>query len=169
VVEYWNLRRRQIFLGAIFVALLLLTIGQSGSSDTDFTVRLINARSGKPLKEVTVTISAWNGEWKYDPKKPSAKKTTIDATTDAEGRALFRLAQPLPEHIGFLLVPPDDFAGCCRRQNFSPEKVLQSGAVADYDQSKCGELKSKAVPKPGETVIFEKKLTVWEKMGREIP
>ncbi len=169
MLERWNLRGRQVFLGALFVPLFLLTTGQSVLSDTDFTVRLINARSGKPLKDVAVTISAWNGEWKYDPKKPSAKKTKIHATTDAEGRALFRLAQPLPEHIGFLLVPPDDFAGCCCGQNLSPEKVLQSGAIADYDQSKCGDLKSKVVPKPGEIVIFEKKLTALERMRREIP
>jgi len=169
VLERWNLRGRQVFLGAVFVLPFLLTTGQFSPSDTDFAVRLINARSGKPLKGATITVSAWNGEWKYDPKKASTKRTIINVTTDAEGRALFHLPQPLPEHIGFLPVPPDDFAGCCCRQNFSPEAVRHSGAVADYDQSKCGELKSKAVPMPGQIIIFEKKLGAWEKMRREIP
>jgi hypothetical protein len=144
-------------------------IGASRTSDAEFTVRLIDARSGKPLKRVTVRMFAWNGEWSYDPKRPSVKRTKLNAITDAEGRALFRLSQPLPEHIGFLFLAPDDFAGCCCRQNFSPEEVRQSGVVADYDQSKCGGLKSTASPKPGEIVIFEKKLTKWEKMRREIP
>jgi hypothetical protein len=160
---------RQVFLGALFVPLFLLTTGQSSPSDTDVTVRLIDARTGKPLKKATVRMFAWNGEWKYDPRKPAVERTKLNAIADAQGQAVFRLSRPFPEHIGFLLLPPDDFAGCCCRQNLSPQEAWQSGATADYDQSKCGELKSKVVPKPGEIVIFEKKLTAWEKMRREIP
>jgi hypothetical protein len=125
----------------------------------------MDARSGKPLKGILVEMFAWHGQ--SSPRSEGSGNTKVQATTNEEGRAIFHLDEPLPEKVGFLLVPPDDFGGCWGQQ-FSPQEVLQSGAVANF-APKCGRLKWKPFPKPGEIVIFEKKLTSWEKMRREVP
>jgi hypothetical protein len=127
----------------------------------------VNAKTGKPLSKVAVTMHAWNGTFDIH-KPPYPERTAIEAITDAEGVAAFHLTQPAPEHIGFLLGSPTDFYGCWG-QVFSPEIVLREGVVADYNESKCGRLRKPLAAKPGEIVIVERKLTRWEHMLREVP
>ena len=139
------------------------------ASGLDITVRLINARSGKPLREVPVTMFSWNGPATYSPDNIPKSELAAHTATDAEGRAVFHSAQPIPQHIGFSVGTPLDFAGCWRLQDSSPETVLHSGVVAAYNEARCGRLKQQVSAKPGEVVIFEKKPTLWEKMRQEIP
>jgi hypothetical protein len=139
------------------------------ASSQDITVRLINAKSGKPLGKVPVTMFLWNGPPTFRPDNVTKDVIVGHKITDADGQAVFHLPQPLPEHVGFLLEPPMDFLGCWHLQDSSPETVLRSGVVADYNESKCGKLRQQASAGPGEIVIFEKKLTVGEQMRRELP
>ena len=138
-----------------------------GSPPT-ITLHVIDARSGKPLKGIKVEMFTSDAGSSVKPEEPKTKPNkTQEATTDNDGRAVFELFEPLPESVGFLLVPPDDFASCWG-QLFSAKEVLESGAVADF-APRCGKLKWKASAKPGEVLIFEKRLTTWEKMRREMP
>jgi hypothetical protein len=107
----------------------------------------------------------WQGE--SSPRANSDERAKVQTTTNENGKAIFQLGEPLPEKIGFLLVPPDEFGGCWG-QEFSPKDVLQSGAVANF-LPKCGKLKWKVSAVAGEIIIFEKKLTPLEKMRREVP
>ena len=150
-------------------ALLLLWPLVVGASPQDIAVRLINGKSGKPLQGVSVRMTAWNGPPTFRPDNIPKSQVAEHATTDAEGRAVFHLPDPPLEHVGFMLEPPMDFFGCWRRDTLSPETILRSGIVAQYDESNCGELKSKVSAKPGEVIIFEKKLTWWQQLRRELP
>jgi hypothetical protein len=59
--------------------------------------------------------------------------------------------------------------GCWRLVDISPENVMRSGVVADYNESKCGKLKTQVSASPGEVVIVDKKLTLGQQMRQEIP
>jgi hypothetical protein len=148
------------------VAVLLLAC-LSFASAQDITLRLVNAKSGKPLSKIAVSMHAWNGT--LDIHKPSdSKHVIVGATTDADGIAVFHLPQPAPEHLGFNVCCPWDLAGCWHLSDVSPDTVLREGTVAEYND-KCGKLRRPISAKPGEVVIAERKLTLWEKMRREIP
>jgi hypothetical protein len=149
------------------VALLgcvLFLLAPLRASAQDLTIRVIDARSGKPLRRVDVAVVSWNG-----PPTSPKDKLAMDGTTDSEGRVLFRLPQPLRAHIGFEVGDPWDLAGCWHVRGASPEAVLRYGLVADYNESKCGKSKVKVSARPGEVIIVERKLTTWEKMRRELP
>lgn len=157
--------RIALVMGCMTLWFLVLPLS---ASPQDITIRLINATSGKPLSKISVSMGAWNGT--FDVRKGPYPEQ-IRMITDAEGRAVFHLPRPTPEHIGFSVGTPWDFAGCWHLRDSSPETVLRSGVVADYDETKCGKRKPKiqVSAKPGEVVIFERKLTLWEKMHRELP
>ncbi len=155
------------------LALCLVLIASPALGQT-VTVRLINAKSGKPLSKVPVEMFAYNGTLRFDPQKnpPYPEHSEVFVTTDAQGKAVFPLPQPHTEHISFSIVDPaGDFADCWRLSDLSPEAVLHSGAVAEYDEAKCGKLRTgiSAQPRPGEVVIYEKKVTFWQKVRRELP
>ena len=151
----------------VLISLLAVILVPLYGSPLTVNLRLMDARSGRPLKGIKVEIFTWVGEARTKAEGQKTKRVKGQAVTDEDGRTTFQLPEPLPQHMGFLLVPPDDFGGCWG-QDFSPEEVLRSGTVANF-APKCGKLKWQASAKPGEVVIFEKKLTSWEKMRREIP
>jgi hypothetical protein len=161
----WSARGRSIM--AALIISLFLTLSRNTSAE-DITVRLINARSGRPLSSVFVAMSHWNGTFDIH-KPPYPKREIVQAITDAKGKVVFHLSQPTPEHVGFSVGNPRDFAGCWHLRDTSPEFILRSGAVSDYNESKCGKLKVLVPATPGEVVIFERKLTLAEKMHQEIP
>jgi hypothetical protein len=113
-------------------------------------------------------MSTWNGTFDIH-KPPVPHKETVDAITDAKGVAVFHLPQPIPDHVGFDIGGPRDFVGCWRLVDISPENVMRSGVVADYNESKCGKLKTQVSASPGEVVIVDKKLTLGQQMRQEIP
>lgn len=148
--------------------LVMLSAPSPCASAQDITVRLVNARSGKPLSRVRVAMLTWNGIFDIH-KPPLPHIETVEATTDAMGVAVFHLRQPIPEHLSFEIGGLRDFAGCWRLRDLSPKTVLQSGVVADYNESKCGKLRTQLSAKPGEVVIVDKKLTLWDQMRQELP
>jgi hypothetical protein len=148
---------------------LLIAAGVHGST-SNLVVRVMDAKSGKPISKVGVATIYWNGAEEVDPHTLSHEGQVIDhAATDSGGRAVFVLPEPLPEHIGFILEPPMDFAGCSSHKVFSPGEILRSGVISEYDRSKCGKLLWQPSAKPGEIVLFDKKLTLGERMRREGP
>jgi hypothetical protein len=106
---------------------VFLLAGLSFASAQDITLRLVDAKSGKPMSKISVSMHAWNGMLDIH-KPPYPERIEIRATTDAGGIAVFHLVQPAPEHIGFLLAGPMDFYGCWG-QVFASETVLRSASV----------------------------------------
>jgi hypothetical protein len=150
------------------IALLCLLAVCVPVSAQDIIVRLIDARSGKPLSKVYVAMSSWNGTFDIH-KPPYPKRETAEGKTDTEGKIVFHFPPPAPEHIGFSVGNPRDFAGCWRLRDFSLDAVIRSGVVAEYNESKCGKKKTEVTAKPGEVVIVEKRLTLGQQMRQEIP
>lgn len=156
--------RIAFFIGCAIWSLL----GPLGASAQDITVRLLNAKSGKPMSGIRVAMSTWNGTFDIH-RPPLPHKKTADTVTNVKGIVVFRLTHPIPEHVGFDVGGLRDFAGCWRLLDLSLEKVIRSGIVADYNESKCGKLKIRVSAKPGEVVILDRKLTKWDRMRQEIP
>jgi len=113
-------------------------------------------------------MSTWNGT--FDIHRPSLPdKETVEATTDAKGVSVFHLTQPIPEHVGFEIGGLRDFVGCWQLADLSPGIVMRAGAVAKFNESKCGKLRTHLSAEPGEVVIVDRKLTVIDRMLQEIP
>jgi len=157
----------------IFFAVLLILV-RSGFAQVDVTLHLVDADTGKPLKGIGVSVSAWD-ENEGRQKPPPAGVIKIDknrqiVTTDKEGKGIFRLYYE-PALITLYIFSPD-LRGCSSTRRFPIEEVLRSGMVASYQAGKpkwCGQLKAHATAKPGEVVIFDKRLTAWDRMRQEIP
>jgi len=157
--------RIALVMGCIALWFLVAPLAASAQ---DIAVRLVNAKSGKPLSKIRVAVSTWNGTFDIH-RPPLPHKETVFAITDAKGVAVFHLPQPIPKHAGFEIGGLRDFAGCWRLPDLSLETVMRSGVVADYNESKCGKLRTQVSAKPGEVVIVDKKLTLADQMRQEIP
>jgi hypothetical protein len=164
----WANRRTQAIVASFLIYLLLpvplLALPQ------DITVRLVDAKSEKPLRKVYVSMFSWKGPWVFNPKDstPPPKQDFATGITDKEGRVVFHLPEPPPDYVRFLLGPAGDFWDCWEQQDYSTDEILRRGIVAGY-KAKCRKLSSQASPQAGEVVIFEIKLTAWEKFVRELP
>lgn len=88
------------------------------------------------------------------------------ATTNAEGIAFLNLPEPAPENIE--LSYSSDEIGSCSDIGFSTAQILKTGLVA---ANKCnlGMFNNTATPKTGEVVVFGHRISLWERIRREIP
>jgi len=98
------------------VALLLPAVFQTCSAQ-EFSVRLVDARNGRPLPNETVTIT-------FTENERSSKGFTVK--TDAKGTATFRLPTPLPPNV---LVRNYDLYPCYRQTSANTQVLKQSGLV----------------------------------------
>jgi len=145
-------------LALLIAPAMVVRASQAGTESIE--VRVINPRSGQPLKKVYLTMSTWSGPVTRTP----AATTGI---TDSEGRVSFQLERPIPDHAAFT-APPDQFEGCSGAATFSVKDVLRNGAIAKYD-ARCGRLNWHGTAHPREIILFERKLRLLDKMGRELP
>jgi len=162
----WDLRisgATKLFVAAL-ASFSLLT--SAAVCPTNITLRLIDARSGKPLNGIHVYLTTWNGV--FDPRTDTPQRTLVGGVTDNQGLAVFHLSEPFPEHVRFNVFSGVTWACGDTNQDVRPEEVLQAGLVRDY-APRCGKLKYHATAKPGEIVIFDKRLTRWDMIRREIP
>ena len=139
------------------------------ASAQDITLRLLDSRSGKPLRKVPVTAFVWNGPATFRPDDIPEDEIVLHEVTDAGGQIIFHVPERRFAHIGFSVGTPVDFAGCWHLGEVSPEKIVQSGLVADYDELRCGRSKVQVSAKPSEVVILERRLSAGEKIRRELP
>ena len=84
--------------------------------------------------------------------------------TDREGRGAFYRLYYEPALITLYILFHRSPEGATSTRRFSIEEVRRTGAVASYEPGKenlngCGQLKAHATAKPGELVIFDKRLT----------
>jgi hypothetical protein len=149
--------------------LSLFVIVPPAFGQAQITLRFIDPESGKPLKGIYGDILAGNTD-KFDGTTKTIVWNATPKKTDREGKVVFQLPDPVPR---YLLCSADvlDLHGCSSGV-FSAKDVLRTGVVAVFDTKKlrwCGKLKTQAAAKPGEIVIFDKRMTVWERMLQEIP
>jgi hypothetical protein len=121
------------------------------------TVRLLDAKSGKPLARSTVTLTVTeNGKVIFQ----------SHLNTTSNGIAILSLPEPIPERIGLTYATPD--LGSCSDLAFPTGEILTAGLVS---KNRCyaGELPHPVTARPGEIVLFGSPLTLWERIRREFP
>ena len=143
-------------------------------------VRLIDARSGKPLRHISVGMRFWRADVGIanPPSEASGKRTeemippvgSILPETDARGVVSFEVPEhSLPLHVSFGPFAPPNLWGCSA-YSFPLDQILQTGVVAAYDVKRCGKLKSKTVSaSPGEVVIYDRVISQWDWLRQELP
>jgi hypothetical protein len=154
--------------------LLFFTVGghspRAAQSAGDITVRILNAKTGKPFAKFFVSVFAWNPPADLKPHEYSFGQEIGRGTTDDEGRAVIQVpAQPTDQIALDISAPAGDLYGCWQRKAFSVNQILATGLVADYNASKCGKLRWQPSAKPGEIVLIDRKLSWWDHVRRETP
>src|SRR5258708_4581762 len=169
----------------LLVASLLPTQGQQA-----ITVRFVDFKSGKPIKNFCLMVEAWSGQRTrtlttdttivregyqkaHDgtvtvrlPERRSDDATVVfEASTkaDKEGRAIIHLPEIPPDHIRLFSGDLAELA-----TDFSTATVLQMGAVVPFRKSKTNS-KLQVLAKPEEIVVLNKRITAWDQMLQEIP
>ena len=167
-----NYGLRAIIFVLIFLG--LLSSRQAVLAQTDITLRFLDAASGKPIKGISVGVDAWDqnrGQQKTQPQGIlKIDKNRQVVKTDKEGKGIFHLHQE-PSLKTLHVTSAGELRGCSTN-DFSIEEVLHSGVVAEYhsDNHKwCVPLKVQAITKAGEIVIFDRRMTGWDRMRQEIP
>jgi len=178
--------QRQLFNGALLLCLFVL--GQPALGQQQITIRFVDYRSGKPIRNFYLSVDAWSGaiitkdtsiiREKYSkehdgkvtvrlPPRESEEKTVIfEASTkvDRDGRLTIYFPEKVPEKIRVSTVfdlwssPPD----------FDPSEVIKTGEVVPFKPDHT-EARLQFSLTPGEIVIVSKKRTVWDRMLQEIP
>jgi hypothetical protein len=127
------------------------------------TLRIFDYKSAKPMAKLQLGIEGFNGDLSQGTASKSSIVMRTLTKTDKNGSAVVSLPEPLPEHLRVSSF--DLFEGIA---DLSPADVLKSGAVMQYGHAKEGQ-KRKISAKPGEVVIFDKRITGWDRMLQEIP
>ncbi len=115
----------------------------------DLTVRLIDGNDGKPLQKQI--LLAYLGEG-----------PGIQATTSADGTAVFHLPTPIPDRV-LISVENGKLHGCAYG-GFSAHRIIETGLVAENNCDPKRKFLPKFAAKPGEVIIFARFLHWWERM-----
>jgi hypothetical protein len=154
----------------IYIALVALVFFPAKAlAQTAITVRVINAVSGKPISGVTIGLSTWNTDESPVPAHKLVSRSSFQAT-DKNGEVVFPVPEPPPNYVAVDYLTTQ-LRGCSTRV-FRLAEALRSGIVADYNPQKrkwCGKLKAGESAKPGVIVIFDRRLTLWDRLLQEIP
>ena len=182
--------QRQVFMSALFLCLFIFV--QPAHSQQRITIRFVDYRSGKPIKNFYVSFDAWSGKRsgaiitkntsiireKYSkerdgkvsvclPPRESEEKTVIfEASTkvDRDGRLTIYFPEVLPEHISVSTIS-DLWSS---PPAFDPSEVIKTGEVVPFKPDHI-DARPQFSRTPGEIVIVSKKRTAWDRMRQEIP
>src|SRR5271154_2341585 len=128
------------------------------SNDHHIRLLLLNGTSGKPVAGVWVLLKGVGQNTKSD--WPQSVRS------NSEGVADFSLADPLPEKVG-LSFEIHEFSSCSDAQ-FVTDEILTSGVVA-RNICAAGRVYSSHPPIAGRLVIYGRGVTVWQRIGQDIP
>jgi len=122
------------------------------------TLRIVNAKTGKPIEKVSASMVKWTKEGQVE--------VLSQGSTNRDGLIVFHLAEPLPERIGFDFSPNE--LKYCSDLAFSAVEIVNAGVLA---QNKCGtgDSKSPFRRKAGEITLFANKVSLRERIRRELP
>ena len=130
----------------------------------ELRVRFLDPRSEKPIRKLWVGVVQWNG---MSPDEPILAKNVVsdlNTRTDQNGTVVVKLAEPLPKFVWVsslaLVSPGTPGIPVC--------DVLRSGVVLKY-RDKSRTWTSELTGKPGEILIMDRRLTVWDRVRRELP
>lgn len=129
------------------------------------TVRFLDPRSGKPIRKYPVVVIKWNSGAGAKDWQPLTKYVTssLTARTDANGVVVVNV-DPLAK---FITVDFYDLAGGGTHR-IDLGEVVKEGLTLKFDE-KAGAWRTEHTARPGELLILTRKLTLWERMRRELP
>jgi hypothetical protein len=138
------------------VALALVCVfaavsGCSAQTPNCISVRALDYKKGKPLKNLAITIHP-SRLWTSDLKT---------ATTDSTGIVSFCLSDPILPNLGLSL--DGKFFLSCSGYTFETQVILNIGNLARDTQCGTPPFKFRESPKPGELVILVRRFGWWER------
>ena len=151
-----------VFLVSLGALLLLVSLAARGQTQQAITIRFLDFKSGKPIKNLSVDVTLWDGK---STGASVSDRTTISETsvkTDDHGSLIVKIPDPAPEHISIFtldLVQPST-------PRISPGDVLKAGVVVPYRHANY---QPGVMAQAGEIVILNRKLTAADRMRRELP
>ncbi len=141
--------RMSVFVGIMTVCRLVLPAQQTVRDESPaITIRVINSKTGRPLKDVNVTLEDTTGRFLKD-----AHGKVVAGTTNKLGEVILKLPSLVPERLTVFYVGGRTCElGQCSTRTFPTAEILKVGVIA----SNCSDPKSpyKVSPKAGELVIF---------------
>jgi hypothetical protein len=132
----------------------LLPLTAKDERPVEIRVRLINARTGKPIpgKPVRIDSADPSGLW----------RGYLEEKTGRDGVAIFRLTPPLPRKVDIFLGMGGYWAGCSRG-DYSVEEILKKGAIWEVEHClNLPRIQDRFNPRPGEVFYFAVHETLWE-------
>jgi hypothetical protein len=133
--------------------------GQTAPAPANIRVRLLNYKTGRPLKGRYVALSLSSPDGKY------LRADVVREKTDADGVARFWFEATPPPRLW--VVALDDYA-CAEQEEFATADILQHGIAGSYaDDSHCKpHASSLPNPQPGEVVFPVHRLNLWQRILR---
>lgn len=150
---------------AIAVLMGLLCPGALIAQAVTVRVRLLYFKNGKPAQREQVRL--------YLGEASRASTPKLDGNTSSDGFAVFHLA-PLPKSV-WVYVENGHVESCAVEGLIPLDEVMRRGVTIGADSKKgfrggiCKGDRSvieQLAAKPGEIVVFVKKLSIWEKMQK---
>lgn len=154
--------RRAAFYAGCALGLALVLPGNSAELAM-ITVRVVDARDGKPFAGLPLFIFLWKVKLDNAPANSPVYgagnlEATLRKTTDAKGEVTLSLSAPLPEEIG---VDPGSLG--CGRYLFETGEAIAKGSVGDNRcKGKPRKMNAKFQAKPGEVVVFARPYSFWD-------
>ena len=134
--------------------------GQTAPAPANIRVRLLNYKTGLPLKGryVELVLSGPDGKFPL-------RAEVVRAETDANGVAVFWFDATPPPRVW--VVALDDYV-CAEHVEFATADILQHGDAGSYaDDSRCKPHPSSLPnPQPGEVVFPVHRLNLWQRIRR---
>jgi len=151
----------------VFVTCLFCS-GAIAAQVVDLRVRLIYLKNEKPANGQQIIL------YEGDPQRMSAAEWRSQSrapkeTTSRDGVAVFRVPKPLPKTVS-VSVENGRIRACASGPEIPLEEVMTHGVTIGVDKEFGGSCKGdrtvikRLAAKPGEIVVFVRKLSIWEKM-----
>jgi hypothetical protein len=184
---------RKVAIGS-GIWLLILALGAPlAYGQPQITVRVVDAKSGKPMRRLYAALWIWKGDtneafvsgdateivrWRYEegrdgkivvtlpPSRSSRAKILFigETRTDGDGKISIQLPEDIPEKASISFSDQKFVA----KGDFSPIDALRSGLVLEGSANNS-DSKLNVSAAPGEVVIVGRKVSVWQIMLRAIP
>ena len=160
LLAQWRLQLRSKTL-VIAVFGFFMLAGVPAASGADIVVRLINARTGEPVRGKPVRV------WLIDGGPPYIQRRGyLEQKSAADGTAVFRVGEPLPSYIGIRTGMGGRWEDCIPNDQpgYDVKEILASGISQEGYCGQLPKIDKRFSPKPGEVYLFAVHLTFWEKL-----
>lgn len=134
--------------------------GQTIQAPANIRIRLLNYKTGLPLKSRYVELALSGPDGKFP-----LHADVLRAETDANGVAGFRLGVTPLQRVWVIAL--DDYE-CAKEVEFAVADIVQHGMAGGYvDDSRCEpHASSLPSPQPGEVVFPVHRLNLWQRFLR---